>query len=268
MKRLVGALYLFLVLMFIFAELAIAEQQVEIFPLQHRTAEAVRKQVEPLLLEGERISVAESHLILIASQQTAEAVSALLRLIDREQSQYLVQVRWVDSVTRNSGVLSYDSRSGQSTVSATGRVLGTSQKQTGQMLAVIEGESAFIVTGQDIPYSANWAVWSGRYSQGFTRSLSFQKVRSGFSITVNRAGEDILRAVITPQLMEAEPGTILNPGILTLDRLATTIQLKPGSWIDLAGFLPESQTGTQILAGSEIPLPAGRSIQLRIDEQK
>lgn len=244
----------------------VAAEEVRIFPLQYRSASEALRRVEPLLLEGERASAAERHLVVIASPNTLEAVEKIVSVIDRQQRQFLIQIRWVDAVAVSRGRLGYDARSGMSTMSAKGRTLGTSQRQSGQQMRVTEGVGAVVVTGQDIPYNSSWAVWSGDDGDGFASTVSFQKIRSGFSILINSASDDMLQVKITPQLMEAGQGTMLKPATLRLDRLTTEIRIKPGEWIDLAAFLPDSGIGTQILAGSDEPLPSGRSLQLRIDE--
>ncbi len=245
-----------------------AEERIQIFPLQYRSAAEILKQVEPLLDEGERASAAEKHLVLIAAPKTIEAVEKLIRVLDHPRRQFLVQVRWVDAVVSGSrGHLGYDAGSGLSTLPAKGRTFGTSQRQSGQQLRVTEGETAVVVTGRDIPYSSSWAAWSGSYGDGFASTTSFQKIRSGFSILVTGTSADQLQVEIAPQLMAAGAGSMLNPATVTLDRLATSIRIRPGDWVDLAAVLPESRVGAQILAGRENPLPAGRRLQLRIDEQ-
>jgi hypothetical protein len=247
---------------------ALAEEQIEIFPLKYRSATEVLKQVKPLLLEGERASAAEKHLVLIASPLTIDAVNQLITLLDRPLRQFLVQIRWIDSVAHTKGGLGYDARSGLATMPSQGKTVGTSGRQSGQQLTVLEGEGALVVTGRDIPYSARWSAWSGKYGKGFSSKTSFQKIRSGFWIIVSSISDDQLLVDVTPQLMAAGQGSMLKPATITLDRLTTQIRTKPGKWLDLAAFLPDSGVGTRILAGSENPLPSGRRIQLRIAEQK
>ncbi len=254
--------------LFLAASPVMAVEQVQIFPLQHRSASSVINQVEGLLRDGERVSAAENNLVMIASPATLEAAERLIALLDHPLRQFRVQVRWVDSVAASHGRLGYDAKSGLTTLPGQGTTLGTSQRQSGQQLLVSEGESAFIVTGRDIPYSAQWAVWSGSDGQGFAQATAFQEIRSGFSILINMTQEDELQARVTPQLMAAGKGTMLNPAILSLDRLTTRIRLKPGEWVDLAAFLPEAAVGSQLLTGTDESLPSGRLLQFRIDAQK
>ncbi len=266
--RALGAILVFLFFSLVPSYLARAQEQVQIFQLQHRSAEGVIEKIKPLLLEGERISAAESHLILIASPATLNAVEQLLAQYDRPLRQYLVQIRWLDGVVEGSGQLGYDAASGQSRVPSAGVLLGTGQRLSGQQLRVSEGEQAFISTGQDIPYNAKWAAWSGRYSSGYSSEIDFQRIRSGFSVLVRSVGRQRLQVDLIPQLMSAERQSGGRATILNLDRLATSIKLEPGTWLDLAGALPASSAGLQILSGLDGPLPAGRRLQLRIDEEK
>ncbi len=246
---------------------SLAADQIQIFSLQHRTATDILHQVAPLLGEGERISAAENHLVLIAAPETIKAVEQMILFLDHPLRQFLVQIRWVDAPAGSSSRLGYDSRNHLSTLPDQGTTFGTSQRQSGQQLRVIEGEAVFIVTGKDIPYSSSWAAWSGSDGQGFAKTTAFQKVRSGFSALINATADQQLLVDVTPQLMTAGKGDDLNPATLTLDRLATKITTRSGEWLDLAGFLPDSSVGSQILAGSKDSLTIGRRLQLRIEEQ-
>ena len=252
-----------------FSALAIsADEQVRIYPLQHRSAAELLPQVEPLLGAGERASAAENHLVVIASPATLEAIAGLIEKLDRSLRQFRVQVRWSEEASGNSGHLGYDPARRRSSLSGQGWTLGTSSRLSGQALQVSERERAFILTGSDIPYSSQWAAWSGRYGQGFSRQIDFQKLRSGFSVRVDPLSNGEVQADITPQLMAAGNSDMVNPAVVTLDQLATVVRLATGTWIDLADFLPEASIGTRILAGTTEPLPSGRRLQLRIDEVK
>jgi len=246
----------------------LAADQVEVLSLQHRSAAEVLPQIEALLGEGERVSASGNHLVLIASEQTRTAVSQLVMLLDHPSNQFLVQIRWTDTVASSQGQIGYDGRSGIVIMSSQGTTLGTSHRQSGQQLLVMEGESAFIVTGQDIPYAAKWAAWSGSDSQGFAQTTAFQNIRSGFSVLIEMVGDEELSVQVTPQLMSASKGSMLHPATLSLDRLRTKIRVKAAEWVDLAGFLPDSAVGLQIFSGSEDPLPVGHLLQLRVDVQK
>lgn len=255
-------------LLFLIVGPVVANDQVQIYPLQHRSAADILGPIEALLGENERVSAARDQVVLIASSETQVAAQRLIALLDRPLRQFWAQVRWIDTVVAHSGRLTYDGQSGQTGLPGSGVVLGTSPRQAVQQLRVSEGESVFLMTGQDIPYAKKWAAWSGSDGQGFAQTIDFQKVRTGFTLSIDEVRGDELKVQITPQLMSAGPGSMLNPSSLSLERLSTQIQIEAGQWVDLAAFLPETSIGLQVLAGSDEPLPVGRLLQLRVDVQK
>ncbi|MCF6180112.1 MAG: hypothetical protein L3J63_12100, partial [Geopsychrobacter sp.] len=257
-----------LVLGGLFSAAAFAGEQVRVYPLHYRLAEEILPQIKSLLKGEERASFADTNLVIVASPKTLEAVGQLIQLLDRPLKQFLVQVKWVDRPAASAGRFGFDGSSGQTTLPAAGLSLGTSQRQSGQRLRMTEGQPAKIVTGKDVPYTARWAAWTGEYSQGVAEETSFQQIRSGFTLRIRVRADEMLQVELVPQLMSVGVGSMLRPGVVALDRLATRILVHAGEWVDVAAFLPDSSIGASILAGSEEALPAGRRLMLRIDAQK
>lgn len=70
-----------------------AAAEVRVFTLHQRSAEEIVEQVRTLLNSDEKAQAAGSHLVVIAAEESLEAVEKLLLLIDRRPVDLIVQIR-------------------------------------------------------------------------------------------------------------------------------------------------------------------------------
>lgn len=242
--------------------LALAQQEMEIISLRHRTLEQVLPALQPLLEPGGAISGMNDQLILRASRRNREQIRLALEAIDTPVRRLLIRVsQHRDEQTRQQGVevSAIDLRRGDS------RVVVRAQDRRGaqnagstQMVQVVEGGRAFIRVGQSLPIPLQQLVVGPRgivVSQG----VVFRDLGQGFFAAPRVVG-DRVTLEISPQF---DSPADLRDGSFSTQRLSTTVSGRLGEWLALGGSSQQTDFGVD---GN---LPGGSSqssIWLRVEE--
>lgn len=122
-------------------------------------------------------------------------------------------------------------------------------------MAGLEGQPAFIATGQMVPYYAGpWYLYG--------RGVSFQELQQGF-YAVPRVRGDRVTLDIQPRSDRLAPG---NSGAIDRQTVVTTVSGRLGEWITLAGTdhrMAQERSG--ILYRTTRSSPEERLIQVKVD---
>jgi type II secretory pathway component GspD/PulD (secretin) len=259
---------------------------VEVFALQHRTADEVIPLLEPFVGAGGAISGVSSQLIVRATPENLAQIKEILARIDTALRRLLITVR--QNVTReqlerelaasgnvtigNHGrVILRDSgsregaaadyRRGQDRV--TGRTSSTSALQQAgdtQQVQVLEGTQAFIQAGTSVPYPER-SVLRDHRGVTVTRGPIYRDVTSGFYVLPRLSGDQVILE-ISPQR-----ATLGAQGRIDIQGASTRVSGRLGEWIELGGIVQDTsgkQTGiasTSSRTGTE-----RRGIFVKVDE--
>ncbi len=214
-------------------------QSLEVIDLKYRTAAEVIPVLQPLVEQGGALSGQDYKLFVRTSPANLRQLRAALAQIDRRPNQLFVSVR---RSTRQQIELERAQVSG--TVSNRGadvavRATDSTQRDRGDGVAsvqVIEGSSAFISSGTDVPIVTSVAAGAGRRPWA-AATTSYRNVSSGFLVTPRVNGTQVVLDI------EQQDDRVANGNIQT-QRLTTQVSGPLGAWIPLGG-VSESASSQQ-----------------------
>ena len=271
--------------------LALAQQEMEIIPLRHRTVDQVIPALQPFVEPGGALSGMNNQLILRASARNREQIKQALAAIDMPARRLVIRVsqnrdaesrqqggevsgnvalgnnvRIIQPSTSTSpGGTQIEMRRGDSNV--TTRVYdtrSTRDARTSQSVQVVEGGRAFIQVGQSLPMPLRQVVL-GPNGVVVTDSTVYRDIGQGFYAAPRLAG-DRVTLEISPQF--DTPGN-QGYGSVNTQRVSTTVSGRLGEWIEVGGSGQQAggrDRGNLSVGTSE--LRDNRSVWLLIEELK
>lgn len=227
----------------------LAQQEMEIIPLQNRTVDQVLPALLPLVEAGGALSGMNNQLILRGSPKNRTQIKQALAAIDTPPRRLMIRVSQ-NRGAENNTARSVDTRS-------------VRDARVAQNVQTVEGARAFIQTGQSLPLPLRQTVLSAK---GVTTSESvvYRDIGQGFYAVPRLAGDQVTLE-ISPQ-----SDTASGVGTINTQRLSTTVSGRLGEWIELGGN-GQQETGNvrdqsnQWSAGTN-DLRDRRSIWLQVEE--
>ena len=247
---------------------AAALAEVRIIELQHRSAPELVEKVRAVLDPDEKVTEAGHHLLLVAEGESLVAAEKLIGVLDRPLATLIVHLRQAENFQLLSqgqaGELAYSNRQQLAGRGENHWRLGNSSQQTEQRLRVLEGEQGFLEVGRDIPYTEEWAVFTGE-NTGYTERINYKTIAVGFWVQPVRLFPEAVLVDIEPRLsrQEGDPGA---PPEVRFSNARTRIKLPLGQWQPLAETVRESgEVGQAILRWRSHAGQRNETLFLRID---
>ena len=251
MKRIFAAL-----LFALSAGLALAQQQLEVIRLQHRTAEQVLPQLKPFVEQGGVLSGTNDRIFLRASPGNRRQIKEILAALDRPPRRLLI-------------TLLHDTETGAGTRdadAARSRVYesrSTGADRTSQQVQVAEGGKAFIEVGISLPIPLRRVVLTPG-GVIVSESVVYRDLGTGFYAEPQLAGDTVTLEISPTHDTPAD----LGPGSANLQRLSTRVSVRLGEWVEIGGVNQEQgadKPGTQTYStrGSG----GRRRVLLKVEEQ-
>ena len=132
-----------------------------------------------------------------------------------------------------------------------------------QFINVIDGERAFISTGQIVPYTQEWVILTRRYVQ-LQQTIEFKDVSTGFAVRARSTGGEKSNEFI----LEIMPRitSLNNSGYIDFEELTSTVHVRKGEWFDLGGtMLYHDEVSRQILNAQNYSSQQNSSLTIRVD---
>ena len=276
----------FVVVFLAFAATALAQQQVVILPLHHRTVEDVLPVLEPLLEPGGAISGMSGQLIIRASGPNLQDLKKVLAAVDRPPRQLLIRVRQTretDSLSEKFGLSGNVELGGNVRIVAPGgrppggigvrhgdsglTVHGENARRGGesgadQFVRVMDGGQAFIQVGRSlaVPFRRIRVRADG---VKVTEGVEYRDIGQGFYALPRLAGENVT-VEITPRYDSQESG---GRDSVDTQLLSTTVTGRLGQWIEIGGSAQQDQRSDAGLTGmASSEMRDTRSVWLLVEE--
>ena len=228
--------------------LALAQQEMEIIALRHRTLDQVLPTLQPLLEPGATLSGMNDQLILRASPRNRQQIRQALAAIDTPPRRLLIRVsqnrevegrdEGVAVVAKPSGGMQeskestrVEVRRGDAGVSAQAwdsrRTRTSGSTQTVQ---VVDGGRALIEVGRSLPIPLR-QVAIGPRGLAVSEGIVYRDVGQGFYAAPRVVGERVT-VDISPRF--DSPGESAY-GTISTQRLTSTVSGRLGEWLELGG---------------------------------
>lgn len=242
-----------------------AEQQLEIFSLQHRLAEELLPNLLPFVDKQGVISAKGNQLIIRTSDNNLKELTRLVQRLDQPIKRLLIEVRQplISSRSNHQADISGDASLPGKNAQTRLRTYGTSSRDTAastQQIQVLEGHTALIRTSQLVPMGKKQLRSSGQVES----IVGQQDVSSGFKVTPRLNGDTVLLEIMPFSSDQASTGG----GVINQQQAFTTVSTKLGQWFEIASTSASSQqNGRQAVYKTHERDQQQRQILIRVTEQ-
>lgn len=215
---------LLLLVLALASALALADGQLEILRLKHRSADQVIEVLRPLLERGGSITGMQDKIMVRASEENRAQIRQALTAIDTAPRRLVITLQQ-DNVARRDGNSVWSTR-------------GSAADRSSQQVQVVEGGRAFIQVGYSFPLPLRQTV-VGPGGAIISEAVVYRDLASGFYAVPQLAGERVTLEISPQQesLSRTEPGAVRSSW------LGTTVTGRLGEWIELGGANQEVVEG-------------------------
>lgn len=236
-------------------------QSLEVIDLKYRTAAEVIPVLQPLVEPGGALTGQDYKLFVRASAANVRQLRAALAQMDVRPNQLLVSVRrsTQQDMERERAQVSGTLSNRGSDVSVHATDENARDRRDGVASAqVIEGSSALISSGSDVPIVTAVAAGGGRRPWA-AATTAYRNVSSGFLVTPRLRGQTVVLDI------EQQDERVVNGSVQT-QHLTTQVSGTLGEWIQLGGV---SETGSTqqrgILSRQYATTSDDRSIWVKVE---
>ncbi|MBN2428853.1 MAG: hypothetical protein JXK94_11005 [Deltaproteobacteria bacterium] len=204
----------------------------QVHEVKHADIKTVLPVVENFLEKGETVQNMKQKLIINATPESQKKIRQFLDQIDVPRKTLMIEVKQLKSSIKNAVRVG----SSSSKPVYAGTRLGNTRSSVTQHIMVLDGEDAFIVVGEDIPYTSELAMVNGR-NQGFYQKTDYKKTRTGFVVRPNLRGKMVEVQIIPFQESPRNQRSAYNdtPPMVDYQQASTRLQVPLGSWFDVGG---------------------------------
>ncbi len=256
-RRALGNVFKVLALaMLVSAPLRAVSMLTEVIPTQRNAAELVEI-LRPLIPAPGSINSFRNQLIIKTSEDNLAEIRAVLNKLDQAPENLLISVRFSDDAEIRRDLAEANIRIRSSNLSLSrgrnpsGRGLraeiGGADARTGiriqrsattrtgnevHALRVLEGQQAFIRTGQSVPLADEQVSVSG-YGVTILRGIRFEEFGSGFYVLPRLNGDQVSLEISTQRRRLNGRSNAINSA--RVQETATTLSGRLGRWMEIAG---------------------------------
>ena len=288
-----AALTHFIALLLIcFTSISNAKETLEIIPLKHRPAEMLLAPVTDLAHPDINITASGNQLILRGAAKEITMLRSLIDELDQPLAQYTIHVRQNNQKShyqkKTQGGYSYHSsnnqnsssikigkttldgrpithngatiisKSGNHTTTVTSKSYrSSSTSNTSQKISTLEGHSARIETGEEIPF-LTWDRYHG------SSSRDYKPVITGFYVTPHPSGENRVTLDITTQKQNVKAN---NRDLIEVAGYQSSINVSLGEWINVGASLQEGSNQNKEI-GKRYSVNSGDNYSIEIMVQR
>lgn len=219
-----------------------AQNRIELIEVRNRPASEVASIVRPLLGPEDALTTDGNTLILRSDPARIEEIRSVVQQIDRAPRNLLVSVRRATDIeaARIEAEVRARASSGDAAavvgearndgISVSGeRRYSTRRASDVQQLRVLEGNRAFIRTGESVPYpKASLGVYP--WGSGVTGGIDYKDIGTGFLVLPRINGELVTLEI--EQIAERRRGS---DGGIARQGSSTIISGRVGEWLAIGG---------------------------------
>lgn len=238
--------HLFFIFLLCFSLHLPAATEFKIISLQHRLAEDILPAIKPLVGNDGTVTAMQNNLIIRASSENMAQIEQVIATLDTARQNLKI------TISRQSNLASSNSQAEVSGRKRIGNITAgtrnypakardgvqiniennqnTSSNNSNQFINVLDGERAFIVVGQSIPYTQEWVTLTRRYVT-IQRTTEFIEINTGFTVRPRSIGNQI-ELEVTPRFSQLN-----QDGFIDFETLTTIIRANRGDWVDLGGIM-------------------------------
>lgn len=231
-----------------------ADQMItKVIELNYQNADNVIRLVQPLLQDGEQITGSGQTLVVKVTPQTLTQLRTVLHKLDQPPVTFEITVfqgdpDWLNGQNNNDMVISTSSQS---------------QQRRRQSVTVMNGESAFVSTGEDQPVLSSVGIGFWGTGVSYDRRL----VQNGLLVEPVLQGQKVK---LTVRRVREQDSQVVNQQF-DEQKVNTTVMVPLNQWVPLAsaeGSAPADSNTITIHAGNQYSQNSTLYIKVRIVQKE
>jgi hypothetical protein len=236
--------------------IAVAEQKIQMFELNHRLPEELLPALQPLLGADVLISRIGNKLVIKAERLKLAEIAETIEQLDQPVRRLMIEFREIglDDGSRSAVGVSGRIELGDQTEIGLGPDRGEGLRLSGhhartrgrnditQRVQTIEGQPAYLVTGESIPIRQSSIYRDGRrvYRENYT---DYRDATVGFSVRPRVQGQRVVLDINRhAQRLEADGR------VFSLQNAGSRVQGALGEWIDFGGVRDQAELSGEGIA--------------------
>lgn len=253
-----------------------AETTFIIIELNHRMAQELVPTIRPLVGDNGVVTAANNQLFIRADKERITEIKQLVAALDTEKRNHKISVSYdaINSQQQDNTRVQGTIKRGNISISNSRNLPNNAAQiqfeqnnsivtqQNMQFVNVLDGERAFIKSGQIVPYTQEWVVLTQRYIQIQT-TTNFRDISTGFSLRLSSLGNSSneFELEITPRI-----ASLNNNGFMDFEELSTIVKVRKGEWFDLGGtMMNRDEVSRKILSNQNQAGQQSSHLKLRIE---
>jgi type II secretory pathway component GspD/PulD (secretin) len=265
-------LFILVVFKILFNSCAYAEEAIiEVIPLYNRPASEIQPLLEPLLENGGRVIADGSNLLVRTTPARLAEIKSFIKKLDTRLNNLLITVlqsRQATADELNAQIRARLRIPGHDLSKTTGKITGyyyqtqdQSAKDNLQTIRTLEGNPAYIKTGNTYPVQIFQTYNSGYGYSGVSSSTEFIEATTGFAVTPRLSGQQVI--------LDVSPwsDTFNAQGQIRTQEVQSILKVNLGEWVELGGVDENTQSsGNRTLARSWQTNDSRLRILIKVDK--
>jgi len=225
-----------------------AETIMEVIPINNRPASEIQPLISPMLADTDRVIADGSNLIVRTTPDRLNAIVKFINNLDTRLNNLLITViqsrnttaEELNAAARVNLNISIDNLS-KSSGRITGhydQTLNQNTNESTQTIRTLEGNTAYIKTGNAYPIENVQIYNSGYGYPAVSTTTEFIDATTGFAVTPRLAGQQVI--------LDVSPwsDSVNRQGQLETRSAQSTLRINLGEWVELGGIDETSQSST------------------------
>lgn len=260
------------------SNISLAGTEFKIISLQHRMAQDLLPTIQTLVGNNGAVTGLNNQLIIRTDSERMAEIEQAIAALDTARRNFKITVSHdaANQLEQSHVDAQGNVQIGKVTIGNSRRLSTANSAQINaesntanqnqhdiQFISVLEGERAFIRTGQIVPYTQDWIALTYRYTR-LQQTIEFRDVTTGFAVILRRVGDEkngTFELKITPRI-----SSLSSVGTIDFEELSTTVQLHSGEWFDIGGTMQnKDEVSRKILSNQNQSTHQSSNLMIRVD---
>lgn len=223
-------IHLFAMIIFIPVCSIADSMNIQVYNLQTKTADQLIPTIQPMLPQGSVVTGNQYQLVIKTTQDGFNQIQPIIAKLDEQQQMLIISVRRVHNAD-------YDKTSSSNNTVESISSQPSDRNDTEQKISVLDGQKAFIKTGESIPLQ-NYQV----SIFGAGSNTEYKNITSGFYVLPKLNGNTVMLKIFWKynQLQADQSIALQDQSPIDIEQSDSTLVVPLGAWSSLSNTSSQS----------------------------